>query len=435
MWKSPDIRLRDDAQISENWLSVMTMIINLSDPYTFRPTFSYFHTRHNILPGADRILECLTPSLHRLNSFELHLPVMASNALATFPTSTDTFPVLQGLTMCFYDSVLQQAIVEHPILAFASAPHLKEVILSYEPAIWGEDTKGRRLLRSLVFPWSQLTMLHIDGIYTTAQDAQDLLRQCHSIEDCDLGSVSMAGEHLAMDPCILKHLHHFALEVLYEPDDDNFLMQGSARFFQPFVMPQLSNLELTCGPRAFEAPEYISFLYSRSGSTLTDLRLHCVPFDGDDIVQTLALLPMLELFRAHKSHAGTDILFEALCYDPKATTLPIVPRLKDLAVTEYPTEADMVTSDRVRDVIMSRWWSDAHLSATRWRPSVARWQKIYLDWFGGHVDMDILALLDINDCREEGLNVTLNWHGREERYLGVLQFSPECLHCTNHSLR
>ncbi|EIM89728.1 uncharacterized protein STEHIDRAFT_153568 [Stereum hirsutum FP-91666 SS1] len=367
-------------------------------PIDLEPTVGDTVLRSKSFEGAEHFLKALIPSMSRLQKLSLRgLPGIAWEALDSgTPQASYSMPILEELYVRGDIPPPQGSATG--ISVFLDAPRLRCVSLS---------TVGDEGADRLLMPWSRLETLDIS--WSTAADVRPVLLQSLSLERCHLSSVDTwdEDEHVPAIPLhTFPYLHEFDICFEYDAGDD--ATGGGMQFFQPLSMPALAHLRLgaIAAHSARKVPLLVLYVFTRS-KILTSLSIYGIVFDVGEMLQVLRLLPILEELRCERGYIANDELFEALQYSgpPNAGTT-LVPRLQDLFIFEDNQELGNTTTQIIEDMVLSRWWSDAHAETAQ--QYVARWRSIHLCWEGlgewkFHEDEAFRETLQ--QCRQEGLQI------------------------------
>lgn len=374
--------------------------------------------------GPERLVEALIPHVGRIRSLQISLPQYACEVLGDFPDADccDGWPLLENLYLTTWGPSAQPLPTidpPDPSHVFSRAPKLREVTLN---AIGGQ---GSRFLRNLglALPWAQITNLTTSDVFRTAQLTRQVVLQCPLLEHCSLGTVRLWHQNATvfdLPASTFPHLQTLSINLQHQTEE---AFDGAARFFQPFVMPALQELDIRAkgAPEASETHAYINFIYSHCGATLTHLSIGTIPFEIGGAVELLKLLPALVSFSASFTHAASEEgFFRALRYDADANSTetsepPLVPHLERLSISEYPlvdTEIGYILLEPVISAITSRWWSDTELATltANQNPAVARLKYVRLSWNDDNetIKMSKEQRAKIEKYKQEGLNVWID---------------------------
>lgn len=415
LWTKVAVRTRPKLQITDASMELFKTYLERSQACPFTASFTV-RFREAVPNGFPRLLEALRPHLARLGSLTLFGPISIYRVLQSFPEDSRLWPILRSLSITIWDTNEPEIDARLPFATFANASQLQEVkLVAYGPT-------GKRLLRELTLPWSQIVTLNTQNVFDTASSARRILLQAPSLKQCSLGTVRLWPGN-AFVPTLpvetFSDLNTFDVTLKCEHGQDE---HGAARFFQPLEMPALSRLTIAIynpNEEVSETSAFIKFIYSRSGSTLTHLSLDATYFEDGQIAKILGLLPNLEsLHTSLTAIASTDELFLALTYpeppqdesssspaSDSSIAYPLLPRLESLRIFEYPLyPQDSVTASVVVDMISSRWWSDEELTIAR--PTISRLKEVNLQWDdGGNLDLNEAQIDRLLLCREEGMDV------------------------------
>lgn len=394
LWTHPNLRLLsitatpDTSTILEDFLS-------RSRPHPLNVSLT---SKPRRIPDVKHLLRPLLTCTDRLSQLSLSLPALALYPFHARTPIPNSFPVLQTVEI---DSRIYHTSRLNTVADFTCAPRLRKVTLRCH-------RYDRSLLSLVAFPWAQLTELECHNISDSPDEVRLMLRQCHSLERCTLGSVPVYGPqdavHLPISTlprCISLHM-----TIDYSGKDE----PSAASLFQPISMPALTELDLTFINVAepFENPLLVQYLYSRSGATLTSLRLYSVLFqDGDDAALVLQALPALRAFSADNCWTANDDFFRVIQYRGPQGPPPVVPCLEELDLYDIADDREYTSGWGLKNMITSRWWSDEEMAAIQ--PPVARWKRISISWDGTKLNIDADASARLSQCREEGLSLDINF--------------------------
>lgn len=392
LWTHPDLCLLPKLDTDDGW-TIMESFLSRSHPHSLNVSLT---SKTRGIRGIRLLLQPLLTCTDRLSDLSLCFP---RSALYPFHKNTPaprSFPKLETVEIdtSYWDPSELNFVVD-----FSRSPRLRKVTLS---------CKDKSLLSMVAFPWSQLKELDCFNISNSPIEVRLMLRQCYSLERCSLGTIPAYDPQDAVHLPIstLPHLTSLSVAIDYGGNDE----RRAAPLFQPIDMPALAELDLTFfnETEPLENPLLTQYLYSRSGATLTTLRLDSVLFnDGGDAALVLQTLPALRILSADLCWAANDDFFHVVRYRGPQGPPPVCPRLEELHLYDGPDDTEYVSIWGLSSMVTSRWWSNEEMAATK--PPVARWKKISISWEGAKLDVDEDSRAILLQCREQGLSLDVNF--------------------------
>ncbi|KAJ7166384.1 hypothetical protein C8R43DRAFT_1061225 [Mycena crocata] len=272
-----------------------------------------------------------------------------------------------------------------PIKAFLGAPRLRKVALAVRHTVL------------FPMPWSQLT--HLTVSEKSPQLCLDILLQCTNIVTASFTDMNSWIDEPASRPLVtLPWLE--SLDARFGMSPGYHLIS----FFAPLNLPVLKKLSI----HADLDDEWSSAVFTafqRRCPNLEDLMLHSCSLDAEDLIAVLRNAPnLVDLDLDFCMHCVDDSVLELLQYSAQQTT-HLVPRLRQFSASFAGGNFQETV---FKEMILSRWWSDAQLRALPVPPLVARWEVIHV-WRGeddDHEEISASFKATMKRLQAEGLLVS-----------------------------
>ncbi|KAJ7062276.1 hypothetical protein C8F01DRAFT_1368901 [Mycena amicta] len=264
-----------------------------------------------------------------------------------------------------YVDLILDRIELPPSSLFLHAPHLRHVQLNITDI-------GR-----LLMPWTQLTefiFLREKMRSASLLDIQ-VVMQCVCLVRLCLNGVAWSKAKIpaAGDIVCLEHLTN--LEMHPTTSDESLPFE---LFFTRFTFPALSSLTISMDDAReddiYLTDDFVHFL-TRSPN-LESLTIEHCEIDSAVLERILlAISSSITILNLHSYHnCLTNAFLERLTYNPAESTPPLAPHLQSVDLVSQV--GDDYEEDVVREMILSRWWTDDALQALPAPPPVARWSSI-----------------------------------------------------------
>lgn len=266
LWTSVNVSVSPDTKITDEWVEMFVAYLGRSKVFPLEVRLKA-RRGERAQEELGRLVDALMSHVGRIRSLETQ---SACEVLQDFPNGErgEGWPLLEKLSITTWrPSGRMTPAIEHPqpCRVFSEAPKLREV----ELIAVGDG--GSRLLRdlSLTLPWAQITTLTTENVFRTAPLIRQIVLQCPLLEHCSLGTVLLWRQDTTvfdLPQSAFPHLKTLSVKLQHGTQEAT---EGAARFFQPFIMPALQQLDIKAqgAPEASETPAYINFIYSQSCPT------------------------------------------------------------------------------------------------------------------------------------------------------------------------
>ncbi|KAJ7057550.1 hypothetical protein C8F01DRAFT_319381 [Mycena amicta] len=377
LWDMPMIL--DASSVSPAYAAVTNDILKRSSPHPISLTLA---VRDETKPTSSALLKTVIAFVHRWRSINVNFDILPF--LESVPAQT-----LHHLTSATFD--LLSGTEGPPSALFVDAPRLSGLCLSI------------RDLSTLRFPWSQLTELNLT-IGPSSPLLLGTIGQCTSLCDLRLDAAAWKAGDLPplSDMVILAHLKTCVLRITQQEDGD---LCTFTPFFAQFAFPTLQSLEIHMemdDEEAFLDDAFAPFL-GRCPS-LELLWIMSCDMDSDALGNILLHVPSLKTLELFYCQYCVDTaFFERLTYRQTGFTPTAAPCLQKVILYGV---GDNYDEECIREMILSRWWSDETLQALPAPPRVARWENISVfDYASQDCSEDFEAAM--NELRAQGLGVDI----------------------------
>ncbi|KAF8893899.1 hypothetical protein BD779DRAFT_1467500 [Infundibulicybe gibba] len=282
-------------------------------------------------------------------------------------------------------------------LLLRSAPSLHQFSWSNRPS-WGSwDIEFEDVIGTLQVSWGNMTRLVLDS-WLTLEDSYDVLRQCHSLVDCEFrhfAGGSLTPSLVASQPSLsLPHLESFKL---YQHE----LNHGLGLLFDMLSCPSLQHIYLTCGHVngvLWPQSQFAAF-FSRSSCLLQTLSLEFTGVNEDGLTQILSMnsasLLCLEVYDARGDICVTDKLLVMLTDGEDSTQPLLCPRLKTIVLHRVMASTD----GGFARMLQSRLQPTSHYASLH-IPQFSRIENVDLD-FSGDNSKNIIDLAYLRSAQSQ----------------------------------
>ncbi|KAJ7059891.1 hypothetical protein C8F01DRAFT_989045 [Mycena amicta] len=382
LWDMPMIL--DASSVSPEYAAVTNDILERSSPH---PISLALVMADDTKPISSVLLKTVTAFVHRWGKIDVDFDILPF--LKLVPAQT-----LHHLTSASFK--LLRGTRGPPSALFLDAPRLSGLYLSIRDLS----------IDTLPFPWSQLMELNLT-IRPFSPLLISTISQCTSLRDLRLNAVAWrpGGLPPVSHVVILPHLKSCALRIVQQEDGD---LCTFTPFFAQFGFPMLQSLELRVDmddEEAFLGDAFAPFL-GRCPS-LEHLRILFCDMGSDALGNILLNVPSLKTLElSYCQYCVDHAFFERLTYRPMESTAPAAPCLQKIKLEAAGDDYD---EESIREMILSRWWSDEALQALPAAPLVARWTDISVYEYGSEeCSKDFAAAM--NELRAQGLRVDVNFN-------------------------
>ncbi|KAJ7057545.1 hypothetical protein C8F01DRAFT_319351 [Mycena amicta] len=371
LWDMPMIL--NVCNVSPGYAAVTNDILERSSPHPIAITLVIGDVTK---PISSALVKTVIAFVHRWRSINVNFDLLPF--LQSVPAQT-----LHHLTSATFNLLAETT--SPPSALFLDAPRLSDLRLSIHD------------LSTLAFPWSQLTELNLS--IGPSPLLLGTIGQCTSLCDLRLNAVAWKDGDLPLvsHAVILAHLKTFVLMIVQE---DSYLGTFTP-FFAQFTFPTLQRLEIRLAmddEEAFLGDAFAPFL-GRCPS-LDYLRISSCDMDSDALEDILLNVPSLKTLQLSSCpYCVGNAFFERLTH--RQTGFTAAPCLKKVVLSEVGDDYD---EECIREMILSRWWSNEALQTLPAPPRVARWRNIsVLNYASQGCSEDFEAAM--NELRAQGLRV------------------------------
>ncbi|KAJ7060008.1 hypothetical protein C8F01DRAFT_1231806 [Mycena amicta] len=367
LWDMPMIL--DVSSVSPGYAALTNDILERSSPHPISLTLVM---ADDTKPISAALLKTVIVFVHRWGKIDVDFDILPF--LKLVPAQT-----LHHLTSASFK--LLRGTRGPPSALFLDAPRLSGLCLSIRDLS----------IDTLPFPWSQLTELNLT-IRPFSPLLISTISQCTPLRDLRLNAVAFH----------LSRMWSFCHISSQDGDHCTF-----TPFFAQFGFPTLQSLELRVDmddEEAFLDDAFAPFLGRCPG--LEHLRILFYDMDSDALGNILLNVPSLKTLElSYCQYCVDNAFFERLTYRPMESTAPAAPCLQKIKLEAAGDDYD---EESIREMILSRWWSDEALQALPAAPLVARWTDISVYEYGSEeCSEDFEAAM--SELRAQGLRVDVNF--------------------------
>nr|GAT43167.1 predicted protein [Mycena chlorophos] len=378
MWRG-DIRL-NVANVSATYCEIAGLMLQRSSPHPLDLTLGVKDHRYKPPAFSMEVLSAVLGCAQRWKSLRIETNVLH---LLKAP-----LPRLERLERVFVEIVSRSTdpttslLLDAPLLAHA------RITLNH--------------LEKIPLPWTQLVELVLTNGDNTSS-ILNILSECTALRTLELNIIAWDNDAgVLLNPFVICNLHQLSVNFMQPDSGDG----TTAPFFANLTSPVLQQLKVTFefldnGPLD---PEFISFL--RRSPQLQSLSITECDMDSAFLSTILLNTPSLESLQlACCFHCLGQEFFQRLTYTNGATnSFPAAPRLREIYLESCRGD---FREENVMDMVLSRWWTDAQLTALPAPPLVARWNDISISTVDGMQKTDEFKAWISSRC-EEGLKLYIH---------------------------
>ncbi|KAJ7062282.1 hypothetical protein C8F01DRAFT_127571 [Mycena amicta] len=390
MWLMPTRLVLDASKESPRYLSMIKQIIERSSPLPLDITIHGQTRSSPPKPTFPPLVAAVVSVAHRWREVSsIHVDIVTPLDAMGFPA----FDHLQYVDLVLDETEMPPAIGP-PSSLFLHAPHLRRAHLHLADF-------GR-----LPMPWAQLTQLSLLDQTTTRSgrlQLLDIVMQCVSVARMYLHVVAWAETEIPGTGNIVCLEHLLDLDI--RPTTDEESIPTFDPFFACFGFPALKILfiSMVADEDTYLAMGGAFADFLERSPNLESLTLEYCDMDSallDRILFAISSSSITALTLRYCFDCVTNAFFKRLTYNHLESTSPLAPRLHTVNLALVGHDYD---EDAVREMILSRWWTDDALQALPAPPLVARWKSIGIHVSSSFYSESFVSM--VSRVRAEGLRV------------------------------